>query len=191
MMAAFSGGPDTLPARDQTTGLRRALLRVAEAVVIIYIVLDGVIAPIFRPVLRWTAQLRLILRLQDFVRRLPPYAILVLFVVPHAVIEPAKIYAVYLIGSGHPRVGLVTLAFSYLVGLVVVERIYHAGKEKLRTIPWVARLLDWLFGFRDRFLAWARSTRAWAFAHEARRWAGELISRIRLRVAAWLGSKPG
>lgn len=180
-----------MPAQDRTAGLRRALLRLAEAVVIVYIVLDGIVTPLFRPVLRWTAQLRLILRLQEFVRRLPPYAILALFVIPHAVLEPAKIYAVYLIGSGHPRVGLITLAVTYFVGLVVVERIYHAGKEKLRTIAWVAKLLDWLFGFRDRLIAWARSTQVWAFALKTKQWAREVIARVRSQVRSWLTSKPG
>jgi hypothetical protein len=180
-----------LAAQDQFAGLRRALLRVAEAIVFVYVILDAIVTPLFRPVLRWTAQLRLILRLQDFVRRLPPYAILVLLVVPHVIIEPAKIYAVYLIGSGHPRIGLITLALTYLVGLVVVERIYHAGKEKLRTIAWVAKLLDWLFGFRDRLIAWAKSTQAWAFARAAKQWARGLIAQVRLRIGAWLGSKSG
>ncbi|WOJ89950.1 hypothetical protein RZS28_01145 [Methylocapsa polymorpha] len=180
-----------MPAQHQFAGLRRALLRVAEAVVIVYVVLDGIITPIFRPVLRWTAQLRLILSLQDFVRRLPPYAILVFFLVPHAVIEPAKIYAVYLIGSGHPLIGLITLALTYLIGLVVVERIYNAGKEKLRTIAWFAKILDWLFDFRDRLIAWARSTEVWAFAVKTKRWAADVIRQARLRVGAWLTSKFG
>ncbi|WP_026606181.1 hypothetical protein [Methylocapsa acidiphila] len=180
-----------MPSQDRFAWLRRFLLRAAEAVVIIYVVLDGIVTPIFRPVLRWTAQLRLIVRLQDFVRRLPPYAILAMFIVPHAILEPAKIYAVYLIGSGHPRVGLITLAVTYFIGLVVVERIYQAGKEKLRTIAWVARSLDWLFDFRDRLIAWARSTQVWAFAVAAKQWARGLITRARLQVAAWLGLKSG
>lgn len=180
-----------MPAQSRIAWLRRALLRVAEAVVILYVVLDGIFTPLFRPILRWTAQLHLILRLQDFVRTLPPYAILALFIVPHAVIEPAKVYGLYLIGSGHPRFGVIVFVLSYIVGIVVVERIYHAGKEKLRTIAWFAKILDWLFDLRDRLIAWAKSTEVWALAAKAKRWAAEVIAQVRLRVGSWLASKFG
>src|ERR1019366_4992711 len=73
-------------------------------------------------------------------------------------------YALYLMTGGHFTTGLVTIAMAYLVSLVVVERIYSAGRTKLATIAWFAKLMDWLTSNRDRFLAWARATRVWAFS---------------------------
>ena len=64
------------------SGLRRFLLLVAKAVVVVYVILDGIVTPIFRPLLRWVSRLRFVIRLQDIVAALPPYAILVLLARP-------------------------------------------------------------------------------------------------------------
>jgi hypothetical protein len=174
-----------LARRDENSSLRRLLLLPAKAVVVLYVVLDGIITPVFRPLIRWAARLRLVIRLQDIVAALPPYAILVLLAIPFAVAEPAKIFAVYLMIEGHFATGLATIAMAYLVSLLIMERIYHAGRAKLKTIPWFAKLMDWLTGIRDRLFAWARATRIWAFSVKLRQNARALVAKLRLRLLAW------
>ncbi len=174
-------GSKTLPATDESRGLRGLLLWVAKAVVVVYVVLDGLATPIIQPLLRWVARLRFVIRLQGAVAALPPYAILVLLGVPLAFAEPAKIYALVLMGQGHFTTGLVTMAMAYLVSLVIVERIYHAGRAKLKTIFWFAKLMEWLTSVHDRLLAWARTTRIWAFSIRIKRATRALIAKLRLR----------
>jgi hypothetical protein len=169
---------------DENSGLRRLLLLPAKAVVVLYLVLDGIVTPVVRPLLRWVARLRIVIRLQDIVAALPPYAILVLLAIPFAFAEPAKIYALYLMTEGQFATGVVTISMAYLVSLLVVERIYHAGRAKLKTIPWFAHLIDWLTGIRDRLLAWARATRIWAFSVKLKRNARALAAKLRLRFRA-------
>jgi len=171
-----------VPAGDETQGWRRAFLFAAQAVVIVYVALDSIATPIFRPLVRWTAKLRLIIRLQDLVAHLPPYGVLAFLAVPFAIAEPAKIYALVLVATGHPVLGLVVFALAYLISFVVMERIYRAGEAKLRTITWFARLTDWLFGIRDRLIAWAKSTEIWAFAARVKQKARMLAAQIRLRL---------
>ena len=169
---------------DENSSLRRLLLWPAKAVVVLYVVLDGIVKPVVRPLLGWVARLRFVLRLQDIVAALPPYAILVLLAVPLAFAEPAKIYALYLMAEGHFASGLVTISMAYLVSLLIVERIYHAGRMKLATIPWFAKLMDWLTGIRDRLLAWARATRVWAFSVKLKQNARAFAVKLRLRFRA-------
>ena len=169
------------------SGLRRFLLLAAKAVVVVYVILDGIVTPIFRPLLRWVSRLRFVIRLQDIVAALPPYAILVLLAVPLAFAEPAKIYALVLMGEGHFASGLAMMGLAYLVSLVVAERIYNAGRAKLRTIAWFATLMDWLIGNRDRLLAWARTTRIWTNSIKFKRSMRELITTIRLRFRVAYG----
>lgn len=169
---------------DENSSLRRLLLLPAKAVVVLYLVLDGIVTPVLRPLLGWVARLRFVIRLQDIVAALPPYAILVLLAIPFAFAEPAKFYALYLMTEGHFATGLVTISMAYLVSLLVVERIYHAGRAKLKTIPWFAKLMDWLTGIRDRLLAWARATRVWAFSVKLKRKARALAAKLRLRFRA-------
>ncbi|HEY8031281.1 MAG TPA: hypothetical protein VIF02_02595, partial [Methylocella sp.] len=76
---------------DEHSSLRRVFLFPAKAVVVLYVVLDGIITPVVRPLVGWVARLRFVIRLQDIVAALPPYAILVLLAVPFAFAEPAKI----------------------------------------------------------------------------------------------------
>jgi hypothetical protein len=173
---------------DKNSSIRRLLLLPAKAVVVLYIVLDGIVTPVVRPLLRWVARLRFVIRLQDIVAALPPYAILVLLAIPFAFAEPAKIYALYLMTKGRFATGLSTISMAYLVSLLVMDRIYHAGRAKLKTIPWFAKLMDWLTGIRDRLLAWARATRIWAFSVnfsvKLKRTARALAAKLRLRFRA-------
>ena len=169
---------------DGNSSLRRLLLLPAKAIVVLYVVLDGIVTPMVRPLLAWVARLRFVIRLQDIVAALPPYAILVLLSVPFAFAEPAKIYALYLMTERHFATGLVTISMAYLVSLLVVERIYHAGQAKLKTIFWFAKLMDWLIGIRDRLLAWVRATRIWAFSVKLKRNARTLAAKLRLRFRA-------
>lgn len=171
-------------ARNEISGLVRIFLWAAKAVVILYVILDAIFTPVFLPLLRWVARLQFVIRLQDAVAALPPYAILVLLAIPFAIAEPAKIYALYLMGKGHISFGLITMALAYIVNLVVVERIYQAGQAKLKTIVWFAKLMGWLIGIRDRLLAFARSTRVWAFSVRLKREARAFIFWIRRRLRA-------
>ena len=169
---------------DKNSSIRGLFLLPAKAVVILYVVLDGIVTPVVRPLLGWVARLRFVIRLQDIVAALPPYAILVLLAVPFAFAEPAKIYALYLMAEGQLATGLLTISMAYLVSLLIVERIYHAGRMKLATIPWFAKLMDWLIGIRDRLLAWARATRVWAFSVKLKQNARALAAKLRLRFRA-------
>jgi hypothetical protein len=70
---------------------------------------------------------------------------------------------------------------AYLVSLVVVERIYHAGRAKLKTIAWFAKLMDWLTGIRDRLLAWVRASRIWALSVRFKQATRVFLKKLRLR----------
>jgi hypothetical protein len=177
-------GTILLARTDKNSSLRRVLLLPAKAVVVLYVVLDGIVTPVVRPLLGWAARLRFIIRLQDVVAALPPYAILVSLSIPFAFAEPAKLYALYLMAEGHFVAGFFTISMAYLVSLLIVERIYHAGRVKLKTIPWFAKLMDWLTGISDRLLAWGRATRIWALFVKLKRSARALAAKLRLGFRA-------
>jgi hypothetical protein len=140
----------------------------AEILVTLYLVFDGLLRPLFRPLARWLAKLRLVIRLSELIGRMPAYAVLALLIVPFAFAEPAKIYALYLMASGHVVIGLAVLVAAYLVSIVVVDRIFEAGKPKLFTIPWFFKLWTWLVSYRDRMLDWLKSTYVWKRAGEVK-----------------------
>ena len=153
----------------------------AQIGVVAYVVLNEIAGFALRPFNRWLNSLAVVARISAWIDGLPAYVVLVILAIPFAIAEPAKILALYLMGTGHVVVGLVLIVGAYLVSLLVVERLYEAGRAKLHTIPWFARLMDWLFTLRDRFLAWARETAVWQKAHAllaaAKGWFGSLRRR--------------
>jgi len=162
--------------------LKQILLLPFNVVVAVLILLDEVARPIYRPLARWLGSLRLVERIEARIAGLNRYVILVLLAVPFAVAEPLKVYGVLMLGEGHFVRGVVILALAYLASFLLIERIYHAGRDKLLSIRWFgwimtqittirAALTTWVSlltwtGFSERpsgFANWSR-TRTWSSA---------------------------
>lgn len=171
-----------MSSRGETSVLRQILLFVAETLIIFYVALDSFIIPIFRPLLSFLARLRVVKRIESLIGLLPAYVILVILGALFFVADPAKVYGLFLFGTGHFVSGFLIFISAYLVSLALVERVFRAGEAKLRTIGWFAKLLDWLFLFRDKFLLWVKSTNIWKFSLEIKAKASELFYRFRLKT---------
>lgn len=162
----------------------RAVARFIVTVgVVIYTVLDELLFPLVRPLLRWLGELQLFQRLGALIGRLPPYVVLVCLAVPFVVIEPLKLFSVYWIAIGHVATGVAILIAAHLLSLLTVERLYHAGYGPLMQIGWFRALMGWLVGLRDRALAWVRATRLWqssvAMVRSVRAWLRGLLASLR------------
>jgi hypothetical protein len=140
----------------------RGLTYTGRAIIVVYVGLDTVIFPLFRPTSRWLGGRSLVHSAQRRVAKLPAYVILGVLALPFAIAEPAKIFALYLIATGHVLFGLLVLVGAYFVSLVIVERLFRGGRTKLLTIPWFKAAWQWLMALRRRLLRRARSTRIWA-----------------------------
>lgn len=143
----------------------RAVGRFIVAVAVVaYTLLDELVFPMVRPLLRWLGGLQLFQKLGALIQRLPPYVVLVLLAVPFVIIEPVKVVALYWIATGQVILGIVALGLAQVISLLTCERIFHVGYDPLMRIGWFKRLMNWLFGLRDKALAWVRSTAAWRWA---------------------------
>lgn len=137
---------------------------------------QGLGRPVYSPLASWIAGWRLSRALDALIGRLPPSVILVMLAVPFAVAEPAKVVGVYWMGSGYVGLGLITIVLAYGTSVLIVERIYKAGKPKLLTIGWFAKLVGWAGKLKDKALEALHGTRAWS----ASKALGE-------RLKAWVG----
>ncbi len=166
----------------QSSPVVRAIRAVARFVVAIavvaYTLLDELVFPLVRPLLRWLGDLQLFQRLGALIQRLPPYAVLVLLAVPFVVIEPVKVVALYWIATGQVILGIVALGLAQVVSLLTCERIYHVGHEPLMRIGWFKALMGWLFGLRDKALALVRATAGWRWAVGVARGIREWFRRV-------------
>jgi hypothetical protein len=124
---------------SQPRGILKAALSTFRFFAGVVIVADAAARPFYRPLVDHVARMRVIKAMEEFVGRLPRAAILVLFAVPFLVAEPLKVLALIMIAAGAVVPGLLLLLVSYLATFLIVERIYHAGREKLRSYGW----FDW------------------------------------------------
>lgn len=127
--------------------IRRASRVALSALAIVYFILDAMFFRLSQAVFAALARLGLFARLYDLLRRLPPYAALAVFVVPLAVLEPAKPVGAWRIATGHPVQGIAIIVIAEIIKLVAVERMFHVNKDKLLSIPAFA----WAYGW---FLRW-------------------------------------
>lgn len=152
--------PDPLPLR--------ALRFVVEVVLAALILLDELVRPLYRPLARWIASLRLVARMEAAISRMPRLAVLLLLALPLAVAEPLKLVGLVLIGRGQLGLGIVVLGLAYLASFLIVERIYHAGSAQLLSYGWLAWTMGHLSRLRATLLGWVKASAAWRFVQERR-----------------------
>jgi len=92
-------------------------------------------------------------RLRRFLEGLGPYQSLVVVLVPASLVEPLKLVAVAVAGEGHWITGTVMIVIAYAASLLLVERLFRIVKPKLMTLPWFARMWDWLVALQVKTLA--------------------------------------
>lgn len=153
----------------------RLLSGIASAVVGFIVLLDMVVGPVLRPIGRFIDRLGPIEAIRRLSRRLPAYVALVCLAIPLAVAEPAKIFALYLIGKEHYISGLLTLGAAYLVSLVLIDTIYDGARPQLRSIVWFAALVDRIAAIRLAVMTRVRASKPYI---EGRK--------IVTRVRAWM-----
>jgi hypothetical protein len=79
-------------------------------------------------------------RWRRFIQHLNPYLALTLLAVPLVIVEPLKLIAIFIVGTGHWITGSAVMLFAYAGSLLVVERLFKIVKPKLLTLSWFAAL---------------------------------------------------
>ncbi len=146
----------------------RGLLALLRGVLTVFVVADELLRPLYRPLLRRIAGLRVMKRLEEAVAGLPRPLVLVALAIPFAIAEPLKIFGLVLLAREQFWAGLAVTAFAHLMSFVFVERIYEAGREKLLSYRWFAWIMGQVVRVRDRVLGWVRTTAAYDFAIRVR-----------------------
>ena len=101
----------------------------------LYFLIDAIFFSLIRPLGTWLSKLPIFRRIGSWIRSLGPYPTLALFAVPLIVLEPVKPVGLYLIASGNVIDGTVLIGVGEIAKITIVERIFHAGRDKLMTIP--------------------------------------------------------
>ena len=168
-------------------GLRRLTKTPLLAVTVFVVLLDDAFRAVVLPAVRALAGLALIRRVEARIAGLPPRAILLLFVVPLAVIEPFKIYALYLIGQGHFAAAVTTFVVAKVVGLGLAERLFAIGRDKLLSIPWFAWCHGKILAIHHRVHEWLQQWRIWRQAVDVARALRRMLAAVRVAFGHFAG----
>lgn len=153
--------PDSPPRQAGPRRWLRLALVPLDILVGLVVLLDEIARPLYRPLVRWFSGWRLVARIEAWIAGLPAYGVLAMFALPFAIAEPAKLLALVLMARGPFLPGLLLMGVAHLTSFLVVERIYHAGREKLLTIGWFASCMGLLVRIREAVLGRLRATAIW------------------------------
>ena len=117
-------------------------------------------------------------RLEDVIRRLPPWAALALFVLPTMALLPVKLGALWLIGHGQVLAGGAVIVGAKLVGTAVVARLFTLTQPSLMRLAWFAALYGRWTAWKTALLTQVRVSWPWRAARVLKR-------RVRRRWQAW------
>jgi hypothetical protein len=90
------------------------------------------------------------------IQQLGPYQSLALLIVPVSLVEPLKIVALFIGGSGHWLSGTAMIVAAYAVSLFFIERLFRVVKPKLMMMSWFARLWACITSIPGKILASCR-----------------------------------
>ena len=107
---------------------------------------------------------------------LPPWATLVVFVLPILIIEPFKLVAIYFLTHGHVFLGILGFVAAKIVAFAIIAFLFELCRDKLMQMAWFrkvyalfVRVNDWAHHLIDPYKTairtWVQPVKAWlAFA---------------------------
>jgi hypothetical protein len=90
---------------------------------------------------------------RHWLKELGPYQSLVILSIPVAIVEPLKIGALAIVGTGHWLTGTLVMIFSYAFSLLIIERVFKIVRPKLLTLKWFAAFWNWFTAIRAKTMA--------------------------------------
>ncbi len=105
----------------------------------------------------WVGKLPPVHWVETQVAKLPPYAALIAFIIPGAILLPFKLAAVWLIAHGHGVYGLWVFVIAKIVGTAFLARIFSLTKPALLTIGWFNRAYLIITAWKERLYAYVRA----------------------------------
>ena len=109
----------------------------------------------------WLARRPLWRAMENTIRRLPPWAALLVFLVPTALLFPIKLAALWLIAQGKGALGVIVIVGAKLVGTAVVARLFSLTQPALMKLRWFATFYHWFIPWKDLWLDAIRASWPW------------------------------
>lgn len=114
----------------------------------------------------WIARVAFIQRFEELLHELPPYAAMMVLLLPMVCLFPLKLLAIYWLACGYWLASLMLIATAKVLGTAIIARMYVVCRPKLMTIQWFRICHDWLIVIRNRLYAAVRCLPIYKIARE-------------------------
>ncbi len=125
------------------------------------------------------ARLPLWARMEAFIAGLPPYAALVLYLVPIVLLLPIKLLALYWINAGHVALGLAVVMLAKIMGTAIAARLFTLTHPALMRLPWFARFYGRWKPWKDALMAQIKASAPWrttkSMVRRVRQWIRNIL----------------
>ena len=141
------------------------------------------LAPIVARVVRLIAWRELRARVAASIEHLPPYATLLVFLIPVVLLLPIKLLGFWMLAHGFWLGAMATLGLAKVVSMGVTAFIFDVTRPKLLQLPW----FRWLYEHMLTWLGWAHALID-PIKQEMRAWLRARLRPVRRRLASlvWL-----
>jgi hypothetical protein len=113
--------------------------------------------------LDYLARFRLWACVEEAIRRLPPYAALVVFALPTTILLPLKFAAIWLVARGYILTAGALFVAAKVVSTALVARLFMLTQPALMQIGWFARAYTWFVPWKEALFARIRASWAWRY----------------------------
>ena len=132
----------------------RYLKSLATALLAIVILFEEWLWEPLKRLMQAFSRLPLIRQISAFISRLPPFAALVLYLIPVVALLPFKLAGLWLMGRGHALFGISVFLLAKVVGTALLAWLFSLTKPALMQIGWFARAYGWVVSVSDAAHAW-------------------------------------
>jgi hypothetical protein len=120
-------------------------------------------------------------QLEDMVARLPPWAALIVVLLPSFLLVPVKLFALWLIGVGKGGLGLTVIVVAKIIGTAVVARLFTLTRPALKRLLWFDAIYGRWVAWKESVIARVRLSWAWRVGRVVKRSAVARMQRFRQR----------
>jgi hypothetical protein len=159
--------------------LLRRLLKPLVATLALFLVFEEWLWDHLKAFMRRLADHAWVRHLEAYLRRMPPWASLLVLLLPGALLLPFKVAGLWAIAHGYPLFGLLIFVLAKLSGTALAAYLFDLVRENARKLAWFDRLYLWVTGMLQRARAWLAAQPAYLAAQAWGR-------RIKAQVREWL-----
>ena len=109
----------------------------------------------------WIARLPGLRQLEALIARLPPWAALIVLVLPSLLLVPVKLGALWLIGVGKGGLGVTVIVVAKVVGTAIVARLFTLTRPALMRLFWFETVYARWVAWKESVVARVRASWAW------------------------------